>query len=99
MTLCVPPWLRGLDLLTGRLNGWGFVQFASQDAAERACELTDMNFMGRDLFIGPAGSKQGERPSGDPVQGCWFCLSSSTADTSLIVSIGESQILRRIPQM
>ena len=75
----------------GKLNGWGFVQFASQEAAERACQLEDVNFMGRDLFIGPAGQKAEDRPSGEPVQGCWFCLSSQTADTSLIVSIGTPQ--------
>lgn len=80
-------------LNAGKLNGWGFVQFASMEAAERACQLMDVNLMGRDLFIGPAGSKAEDKPSGEPVEGCWFCLSSQTADTNLIVSIGELLLL------
>lgn len=51
--------------------------------------MTDVNLMGRDLFIGPAGSNNNDKPSGDPVEGCWFCLSSQTANTRLIVSIGK----------
>ncbi len=54
--------------------------------------MTDVNFMGRDLFIGPAGSKGIDKPSGEPVEGCWFCLSSQTADTRLIVSIGKFEL-------
>ena len=51
--------------------------------------MTDVNLMGRDVFIGPAGSKDNDKPSGAPVEGCWFCLSSQTADTRLLVSIGQ----------
>lgn len=32
---------------TGKLNGWGFVQFESPEAAERACQLTEVTLMGR----------------------------------------------------
>ena len=70
--------------------GWGFVQFDTVEAAERATQLTDVNLMGRDLFINAATTRAPELPSGEPVAGCWFCLSSETADLHLVVSIGSS---------
>ena len=70
--------------------GWGFVQFETVEAAERATQLTDVNLMGRDLFIAGATTRAPELPSGEPVAGCWFCLSSGTADLHLLVSIGPS---------
>ena len=77
----------GLHIFAGKPNTYAFVQFKSIEAAERACELADANMMGRQLRLDSV-RKQQAAPSGDPVQGCWFCLSSEKADVNLIVSIG-----------
>lgn len=74
----------------GKLHGWGFVQFESVEAAERACQMTDVTLMGRDLFIDAASRNSSSAVTGQPVQGCWFCLSSEDADLSLVVSVGKS---------
>lgn len=50
--------------------------------------MSNTNFMGRDLRIDTVRHKENTVASGDPVQGCWFCLSSEKADVNLIVSIG-----------
>lgn len=71
----------------GKLHGYGFVQFETTEAAERACQLHGSEFMGRELTVdvSTAGSKP---PSGKPVEGCWFCLSNPNADVNLVASIG-----------
>ena len=64
------------------------MQFKSIEAVERACEMRDTNMMGREVRIDSVRRKEEAAPSGDPVQGCWFCLSSDKADVNLIISIG-----------
>lgn len=69
------------------------MQFEDGGAVERACRLTGAHLLDRPVQVeGPSGA-QGRPPKpdpGKPVEGCWFCLSNPTADTELIVSIGES---------
>ncbi|KAL3157811.1 hypothetical protein ABBQ32_012233 [Trebouxia sp. C0010 RCD-2024] len=76
----------------GRVKGWLHVQFEDGGAVERACRLTGAHLLDRPVYVeGPSGA-QGRPPKpdpGKPVEGCWFCLSNPTADTELIVSIGE----------
>ncbi|KAL0037433.1 hypothetical protein WJX79_008053 [Trebouxia sp. C0005] len=81
---------RGTDD-TGRPKGYCHVQFTIDSAVERACRLSGALLLDREVYIDSAAN--GSRPiapePGKPVEGCWFCLSNPTADTDLIVSIGE----------
>ncbi|KAK9811513.1 hypothetical protein WJX72_005124 [[Myrmecia] bisecta] len=81
---------RGLNA-EGKLNGFGFIQFATASAVERACQLSGQELMGRELYIDTATATASDRQPviGKPVEGCWFCLSNPNADTSLVASIGE----------
>ncbi len=64
------------------------MQFESEDAAAKACQLHGAEFMGRELTVDVSTS--GARAlSGKPVEGCWFCLSNANADIDLVVSVGE----------
>ena len=73
----------------GKLHGYGFVQFGTQDAAEQACQLHGSDFMGRQLTVDVATAAEGGKaPTGTPVEGCWFCLSNPNADVNLVASIG-----------
>jgi hypothetical protein len=68
------------------------VQFETEQAAKRACQLHGTDFMGRELTIDVSTS--GVRaPSGKPVEGCWFCLSNPNADVNLVASIGKPPCL------
>ena len=74
----------------GKLHGYGFVQFHTQEAAEKACQLHGSDFMGRELTVDVATATDGGKaPTGLPVGGCWFCLSNPNADVNLVASIGE----------
>ena len=65
----------------GKLHGYGFVQFHTQDAAEKACQLHGSDLMGRELTVDVATAADGGKaPTGLPVEGCWFCLSNPNAD-------------------
>ena len=73
----------------GKLHGYGFVQFQTQEAAEKACQLHGSDFMGRELTVDVATAADGGKaPTGTPVEGCWFCLSNPNADVNLVASIG-----------
>lgn len=73
----------------GKLHGYGFVQFGTQEAAEQACQLHGSDFMGRQLTVDVATAAEGGKaPTGTPVEGCWFCLSNPNADVNLVASIG-----------
>ncbi len=73
--------------VAGKLHGYGFVQFETEQAAERACQLHGSEFMGRELTI-DVSTSGARAPSGKPVEGCWFCLSNPNADVNLVASIG-----------
>ncbi len=77
----------------GKLHGYGFVQFHTLDAAEKACQLHGSDFMGRELTVDVATAADGAKaPTGLPVEGCWFCLSNPNADVNLVASIGDLQL-------
>ncbi|KAL0053002.1 hypothetical protein WJX82_011315 [Trebouxia sp. C0006] len=75
----------------GRPKGYCHVQFTIDSAVERACRLSGALLLDREVYIDSAAN--GSRPiapePGKPVEGCWFCLSNPSADTDLVVSIGE----------
>ena len=75
---------------TGRLNGFGHVQFDTEEAVQRALKLHSSELMGRELFVDAASNRPPEAAlgTGKPVEGCWFCLSNPNADVNLIASIG-----------
>ncbi len=76
-------------ICAGKLHGYGFVQFQTQEAAEKACQLHGSDFMGRELTVDVATAADGGKaPTGTPVEGCWFCLSNPNADVNLVASIG-----------
>jgi RNA recognition motif-containing protein len=81
-----------LRACAGKLHGYGFVQLESEEAAQAACQLSGSELMGRELTVDastaakPGGKGQ---PAGQPVEGCWFCLSNPNADVNLVASIGE----------
>ena len=78
-------------ICAGKLHGYGFVQFQTQEAAEKACQLHGSDFMGRELTVDVATAADGGKaPTGTPVEGCWFCLSNPNADVNLVASIGTS---------
>lgn len=81
----------------GKLNTFCHVQYESREAMERACQLNLTEFMGRQLAIEPAAGTQGVHKRAvtpaPAVEGCWFCLSNSNADTSLVASVGEEAYL------
>lgn len=81
----------------GKLNTFCHVQFESREAMERACQLNSSELMGRQMVIEPAGGTQeshlrATKPA-PAVDGCWFCLSNTNADTSLVASVGEEAYL------
>lgn len=47
--------------------------------------------MGRTLEIDASSMQKGS--DGNPVEGCWFCLSNASADVDLIASVGEDAYL------
>ena len=71
----------------GKLQGFGFVQFDTEEAVDRACQMEDTTLMGRELYINASTAPAAAQPTG-PVPDCWFCLSSSAADVGLVASIG-----------
>jgi len=75
----------------GKLHGFGFVQFDSAAGAEAALRLHGSSLMGRELTVDAASadtSGPGAPVTGEPVEGCWFCLSNPNADVNLVASIG-----------
>lgn len=82
---------RGGGCGPGRLQGFGFVQFESRDAAERAVALNGQALMGRQLVVNPANMAFSEKQAGQPQANCWFCLSNPNADVSLVASIGAAR--------
>jgi diadenosine tetraphosphate (Ap4A) HIT family hydrolase len=84
----------------GRPQGWAHVQFDEEGAVAEACRLHGSKLLGRELFIDAANAGRGQQqqqresggggaPTGEAVQGCWFCLSSPDVDTNLVVSVAE----------
>lgn len=65
------------------------MQFESEEAAAKACQLHGTEFMGRELTV-DVSTSGARAPSGMPVEGCWFCLSNPNADVNLVASIGRS---------
>lgn len=75
----------------GKLHGFGFIQFDSVGSAEAALRLNGSVLMGRELTVDAASAESGGMGppvTGEPVEGCWFCLSNPSADVNLIASIG-----------
>ncbi|KAL6749502.1 CwfJ C-terminus 1-domain-containing protein-like protein [Haematococcus lacustris] len=79
----------------GKVNSWLTVQFDSKEAAEKALQLHNTDFMGRQITVDPAtaGSNTPAAALGVPVEGCWFCLGSSSVDLSLVASVGDDAYL------
>ena len=88
----------------GKSRGFCHVAFKTAEAAEKALELNDSNFFGRDILVQMAKSEEqrnaerderrarerANRPPAAPPTGCWFCLSNEK-DVHLVASIaGES---------
>ena len=74
----------------GNLNGFGHIQFDTEEAVQRALALHGADLMGRELYVAAAVNKPPDAggASGKPVEGCWFCLSNPNADVNLIASVG-----------
>eukprot|EP00884_Botryococcus_braunii_P002535 jgi/Botrbrau1/12282/Bobra.0323s0022.2 len=70
----------------GLLHGYGYVQFETEEAAQRALGLSGQVMMGRELLVLTAKRQQ---EKSEPQANCWFCLSNPDADVSLIASIGD----------
>ncbi len=85
--------LTALPPVAGRLNGFGHVQFDTEEAVQRAIKLHGADLLGRELFVDAASNRPPEAAlgTGKPVEGCWFCLSNPTADVNLIASIGAQE--------
>ena len=52
--------------------------------------------MGRELTVDAASAEGGvgaPAATGEPVGGCWFCLSNPNADVNLVASIGAHRLL------
>ena len=77
---------------SGKLSGFGHIQFDTEEAVQRALKLHGADLMGRELFVDAAVNKPPDAvgASGKAVEGCWFCLSNPNADVNLIASIGAS---------
>ena len=81
----------------GRPNSWAHVQFDCAEAAARALQLAGGELLGRALAVEPStqGSARGGRQAvvatapAQPVEGCWFCLSSDSVDVALVASVGD----------
>ncbi len=76
-------------LIPGRPNSHAYVQFDSEDAADRALQRSGQELMGRtvELSLSAAAVEAGGK-LGKPLTGCWFCLSNAGADIELVVSVG-----------
>ena len=70
------------------------MQFETQEAAQKACQLHGSDFMGRELTVDVATAADSNKVhTGTPVEGCWFCLSNPNADVNLVASIGGPCLL------
>ena len=90
----------------GRSRGFCHVAFATADAAERALQLSESNFFGRDILVEMAKSEEtrnaerdarraeqrARRPPPPPPTGCWFCLSNEK-DLHLVASIANESFV------
>lgn len=49
-----------------------------------------MGMQGREIFVDAASNRPAPAPlpAGQPVDGCWFCLSNPNADVELVASVG-----------
>ena len=100
-----PTWLSSLHqgaslpCCAGKLQGFGFVQFATPAAVEAALRMSGAALMGRELTVDAASAYGGggapPTVTGEPVEGCWFCLSNPNADVNLVASIGARKTLLR----
>lgn len=75
----------------GKLQGFGFIQFATPASVEAALRMSGAALMGRELTVDAASAEGGGgalAATGEPVEGCWFCLSNPNADVNLVASIG-----------
>ena len=45
---------------------------------------------GREIFVDAASNRPAPAPlpAGQPVEGCWFCLSNPNANVELVASVG-----------
>eukprot|EP00951_Prasinocladus_malaysianus_P022204 scaffold185453_cov44-Prasinocladus_malaysianus.AAC.1 len=62
----------------GRPVGHCFVQYSNPQEAEAAMQLNQQELMGRSITIemSTAGAQGTPKPTGKPVDSCWFCLSN-----------------------
>ncbi|KXZ54774.1 hypothetical protein GPECTOR_4g844 [Gonium pectorale] len=95
---------RGTNARDGRVQHFTHVQFEEREGAERAMAALHLSdFNGRQVTVEPAtagtagtgrgAAGSGEGGAGKPVDGCWFCLGSVSADTELVASVGEEMYL------
>ena len=86
----------------GRSRGFCHVAYKTVDGAEKALQLSDTSFYGRDIVVQMAKSEEernaerdarrANRPPPPPPQGCWFCLSNEK-DTHLVASIASESFV------
>lgn len=75
--------------IPGRPNSFAYVQFDTEDAAERVLNRSGDELMGRPIELSlSASAVEAGGKLGKPVEGCWFCLSNVGADIDLVVSVG-----------
>ncbi|KAI8475170.1 MAG: CwfJ C-terminus 1-domain-containing protein-like protein [Monoraphidium minutum] len=83
---------RGVDD-HGRPKSWAHVQFDCPQAVGNALALDGSELLGRPLSVEPANQGAPRAPAGpapaQPVDGCWFCLSSDGVDVNLVASVGD----------
>ena len=95
----------GRDNESGRSRGFCHVAYTTTEAAEKALELNETTFYGRDIVVHMAKSEEErnadrdkrraekwDRPAPPPPGGCWFCLSNEK-DTHLVASIATESFV------
>jgi hypothetical protein len=95
----------GRDNESGRSRGFCHVAYTTTEAAEKALELNETTFYGRDIVVHMAKTEEErnadrdkrraekwDRPAPPPPGGCWFCLSNEK-DTHLVASIATESFV------
>eukprot|EP00656_Telonema_subtile_P016331 TRINITY_DN18617_c0_g1_i3.p1 TRINITY_DN18617_c0_g1~~TRINITY_DN18617_c0_g1_i3.p1 ORF type:complete len:301 (-),score=104.28 TRINITY_DN18617_c0_g1_i3:27-929(-) len=73
----------------GRSKGHGWVEFSTEEAANKAMYLNGHEINGRACRIGWGRGGGGGGGNSGPPAACWFCLSNPQVEEHLIVSVGN----------
>jgi len=74
----------------GRSKGHGWIEFSTEQAADKAMEMDGFEIGGRPVRIGWGKGRGGGGGGHSSVPvACWFCLSNPQIEDHLIVSVGE----------